>query len=304
MGCRGRPLEKFAELRRFVVEWRQWAANHGVEWTEGLARLRRCGARWLGYLCNLPTVDIVYHVDPRTLPDGPLPTGSREGQLVPFGKPRYQPAAPTLKHRLDEQNVLDETVRDVLQRMDEGTSNVLMIQTSHLRILSGSSWWAARVDAAATSETLKSALGSVRRQGMFAERRPWALCPICGCAFPVHRKQKTCDRCFDQFTPRERHLAIVRATGVDPVDLWRRDSDPDPFSSALMRELPEPHGRLQQRTADGAMVSVIFAGGEAGSIEANAVLRALALPGSPPWPSSGSIEKRIQDWFAKRNQAP
>jgi hypothetical protein len=227
------------------------------------------------------------------------PEWRSEIRSVPFAKRQYQPSAPHLKHMLDEVGALSETLRNLLDRMALGSSYVLMIQTPHFRVISGSSWWAARVDAAAVSNPLKDALRSVRCQGMLAEQHVWALCPICGRAFPVHRHQKTCDRCITELSPRRRDRRIGRAKGVDPIDLRRRDPDPDPSFRALMGDLPEPT-RLQQQTADGGMNSIIFGGGvdgsvAAGSVEANAVLRALAF--------SGSTQRRIADYFARTRRA-
>jgi hypothetical protein len=96
----------------------------------------------------------------------------------------------------------------------------------------------------------------------------------------VYGNQKTCDECISRFTARQRDRKIARAKGVDHVDLFYRDTTPDPFADRLMGQFPEP-ARLQQQNARLGMVSVVLRGETdgsmtAGSIEANAVLRALS----------------------------
>lgn len=286
MTFRGRPAEKFHAFRRFIrANPVAWGRRAQIVWTEDLQYLRLYGTRWWGCLCNLPATDLVVdqqalqaHFDGHTR-DGPLPEGTYTVRSVEFPDKRYRPDAPNPRHALDEMGVLDvlydreQRVRNTLDGMAAGTSSILMVLTPGFRIVSGGAWWCRKVDAVATSESLRAALRSIRRQGQLLEQAAWGVCRACGEIFRRTGHVKYCEDCRLTFTRGQRDWRSARKADVKDLLAVR-------YPGFDYRRWPPEPSRLQQRTESGALISVIFGDGHQGSVEASSVLRALVAK----WP--------------------
>ena len=285
LNFRGRPAEKFYAFRQFIhADPEAWGRRHHIEWTEDLEYLRRYGTRWWGCLCNLPAVDLVVnhqalqaHFGGR-VPDGPLPKGTYEERRVQFPNRRYRPDGPNPRHMLDEVGVLDilydqdKTVRDALARITTGTSSILVILMPRFRIVSGGPWWARKVDAAATSEGLRTALRPVWRQGQLLEQVLWAVCHKCGQIFRRGGHVGACEDCRTIFTRGQRNWWSARKIDFEDLLATR-------YPGVDYKRWPPEPSRLQQRTESGALISVVFGDGSQGSVEARVCLELLPASG-------------------------